>query len=41
MSWKPAVDVNRIVLGAQFVMVSALLLVASLVVAYERRDFSR
>lgn len=31
VSWKPAIDVNRIVLGGQFVAMSALLLMASLV----------
>jgi uncharacterized spore protein YtfJ len=36
VSWKPAIDVNRIVLGGQFVAVSALLLIASLVLRHAR-----
>lgn len=31
VAWKPAVDVNRIVLGGQFVAMAVLLLIASLV----------
>ena len=38
VSWKPAVDVNRIVLGGQFVAMAALLLVASLVNRYASRS---
>ena len=30
VSWKPAIDVNRIVLGGQFVAMAALLFLGSL-----------
>jgi uncharacterized spore protein YtfJ len=37
VSWRPAVDVNRIVLGGQFVAVTALLVVRAIVKARGRR----
>jgi uncharacterized spore protein YtfJ len=37
VSWKPAVDVNRIVLGGQFVAIAALLFAASLMTRYLAR----
>ena len=36
VSWKPAIDVNRVVLGGQFVAMSAMLLIASLVLRRAR-----
>jgi uncharacterized spore protein YtfJ len=36
VSWKPAVDVNRMILGAQIVAVAALLVVRSLVKARQK-----
>ena len=36
VSWKPAVDVNRIILGGQFVAMAALLLIGSLVLRSAR-----
>jgi uncharacterized spore protein YtfJ len=37
VTWKPAVDVNRIVLGGQFVAVAALLFIGSLVLRHTAR----
>ena len=37
VSWKPAVDVNRIVLGGQFVAVAALFFISSVILRYGRR----
>ena len=36
VTWKPAIDVNRVVLGGQFVAMSAMLLIASLVLRRAR-----
>jgi uncharacterized spore protein YtfJ len=36
VSWKPAIDINRVVLGGQFVAMSAMLLIASLVLRRAR-----
>ena len=36
VTWKPAVDVNRIVMGGQFVACAALLFLASVVLRYGR-----
>jgi uncharacterized spore protein YtfJ len=36
VSWRPAIDVNRIVLGGQFVAMSALLLIASMFLRHAR-----
>jgi uncharacterized spore protein YtfJ len=35
--WRPAVDINRIVLGGQLVAITALLTLRTLVVAWARR----
>jgi uncharacterized spore protein YtfJ len=37
VAWKPAVDVNRIVLGGQFVAIAAFMLAASLVARHLAR----
>ena len=37
VSWKPAVDVNRIVLGGQLVAIAAFLFAASLMTRYLQR----
>jgi len=36
VSWKPAIDVNRIVLGGQFVAMAALLFLGSLMLRHAR-----
>ena len=36
VSWKPAIDVNRIVLGGQFVAMAVLLFLGSLVLRHTR-----
>ena len=38
VSWRPAVDVNRVILGGQLVAIAALLVVRAIVNARGRRD---
>lgn len=39
-TWKPAIDVNRIVLGGQIVALTAIIVTGRILLAHSRRDYS-